>query len=384
VYRGGRSRGPVKPLRPKEGDSSGGGRFRGSNGDGYAGAPEKPRRTRPRWGRWIVALVLLVVLFFVVWALLGYFAFRGGVQRANDRLPKSAARALAAQDGALWTNETNILVLGADVGNGNRTGRGRSDSILLVHTDPDHHRVAQLSIPRDLRVTIPGHGEDKVNAAYSIGGPALAIRTVQNVTGLPINHVVLVNFRTFDDVVNALGGVTVNVKKPILSKFDCPYGTPARCQRWPGWRFHKGVQTLNGRRALVYSRVRENKLDPGASDFTRAQNQQQVTQAIADKVVSFRSFLHMPFIGGKLVKPLSTDLSANDIIELGWVKFRAPTSQTIYCHLGGTIGDVGGASVILGSEDNANVIQMVLGKSAPQPPPPGNPFNPGCTVGKAG
>jgi LCP family protein required for cell wall assembly len=330
-----------------------------------------------------VGFILLVVLLFVVWAVLGYLAFRSGVKEANERLPENVERALAPQEGALWTNPTNILVLGADVGYGGREGTGRSDSILVIRTDPDEHRIAQLAIPRDLRVQIPGHGEDRINAAYSYGGPALAIRTVESVTGLEINHVVLVDLGTFDDVVDALGGITVNVKNPILSKFECPRSTPAKCERWDGWSFRKGEQELNGRRALVYARVRKNELDPSDNDVTRGERQQQVTQAIADKVVSFYGFTRMPFVGDDLVKPLATDLSATDIIQLGWVKFRAPASQTLSCHLGGSLADIGGASVILGSEDNPEVIQMVLGESAPQPSPPGQPLEPGCRVGAA-
>ena len=226
---------------------------------------------------------------------------------------------------------------------------------------------------------IPGQGEDRINAAYSLGGPALAIRTVESVTGLQINHVVLVDLGSFDDVVDAIGGVTVDVKKPILSKFECPLSTPARCQRWEGWRFQKGEQELNGRRALVYSRVRKNELDPSENDATRIERQQEVTQAIEDKVTGFYGFTRMPFFGDDLVKPLATDLSANEIVQLGWVRFRA--SQTLSCRLGGSIADIGGASVILGSEDNAEVIQMVLGESAPQPSPPGQPLEPGCRVG---
>ena len=72
---------------------------------------------------------------------------------------------------------------------------------MLIHTDPDDHRLSLLSIPRDLRVTIPGRGEDKVNAAYSLGGPALAIKTVTNLTGLPVNHVMVVDFKSFGEVV---------------------------------------------------------------------------------------------------------------------------------------------------------------------------------------
>ncbi len=385
VYRGGRSRGPIKPLRPKPAPPREERGAWGDDGDGYAGTHEAPApRKRRRWGRWVLGVVLFLVILLAVWLLLGYLAFRSGVKEANDRLPPAAERALSPQEGALWTNPTNILVLGADVGAAGRTGTGRADSILVVHTDPDDHRIAQLSIPRDLRVQIPGHGEDRINAAYALGGPALAIRTVQNVTGLAINHVVLVDLATFGDVVDAVGGITVNVKKPILSKFECPFGTPARCQEWPGWRFRKGEQELNGRRALIYSRVRKNELDPSDSDLTRGERQQQVTQAISNKVVGFYGFSRMPFMGDDLVKPLATDLSANEIIQLGWVKFRAPASQSLSCHLGGSLADIGGASVILGSEDNAEVIQMILGESAPQPSPPGQPLEPGCRVGGPG
>jgi LCP family protein required for cell wall assembly len=378
VYRGGRSRGPAKPLRPKEEPARTPDRRGDGDGYAYSGAGEPGSRKRRPWGRWILAFALLVVLLFVVWAVLGYLAFRSGVKEANERLPENVERVLAPQEGALWTNPTNTLVLGADVGRGNRSGPGRSDSILVIRTDPDEHRIAQLAIPRDLRVQIPGHGEDRVNAAYALGGPALAVRTAESLTGLEINHVVLVDLGTFDDVVDAIGGVTIDVKEPILSKFECPRSSPAECQEWKGWRFRKGEQELNGRRALVYARVRKNELDPSDSDVTRGERQQQVTQAMADKVVSFYGFTRMPFVGDDLVKPMATDLSANEIIQLGWVKFRA--SQTLSCHLGGSLADIGGASVILGSEDNAEVIQMVLGESAPQPSPPGQPLEPGCRV----
>ena len=90
-------------------------------------------------------------------------------------------------------------MLGADVGANrkDRAGRGRSDSIMLLRTDPDDHRLSFLSIPRDLRVEIPGYGADKINAAYQFGGPALAVQTVAALTGMPVNHIVVVDFATF-------------------------------------------------------------------------------------------------------------------------------------------------------------------------------------------
>ena len=378
VYRGGRAKGPIRPESLKED-------IKGRDGDAYAYKGPKRARKPRRWRRGILFVVLGVVLLFFVWALLGYLAFRSGMKDANKRLDPLAARALAPQEGLMLSNASNILVLGADTGSKSRRGtQGRSDSIVLIRTDPDHHRIALLSIPRDLRVDIPRHGEEKINAAYAFGGPTLAIKTVERVTGLPINHVVVVDFGTFGEVVDALGGVSVNVPHPILSnKFECPKHTKAACARWPGWRFRKGEQTMDGHRALIYSRIRENQLNPSESDFTRGERQQAVIQAIADEVTSFGTFIKAPFIGDDLVSPLATDLSAAQVLQLGWVKRRTPSSGWLRCRLGGTIANLGGVSYVIASEENVSVIAMITGKTAPQPPPPGSGlFGPGCLVGK--
>lgn len=385
VYRGGRAKGPVprqeprdapkKERRPRRPDAK---------ADAYARPPVPRRRRARRWLRVGLIVLLVALLGLAVWGLLGYLAFRSGVEDANERLDSRAHRALAPQNGLLLSNPSTTLVLGTDEGP-RRQGPFRSDAIMIVRTDPDENRIALLSIPRDLRVDIPGRGLDKVNAAYAYGGSTLAIRTVQNLTGIPINHVVVVNFAEFEEVIDALGGVTVTVPGRILSnKFECPYATPARCDRWEGWRFRRGEQEMDGRRALIYSRVRQNKLDPSENDITRGERQQAVVQALADEVTSVSTFLRMPFIGDDLVKPLATDLSANELIQLGWVEYRTPASGTLRCRLGGTISSLNGQSVILGTEENASVIAMVTGESAPQPPPPGSgTFGPGCEVGRS-
>jgi LCP family protein required for cell wall assembly len=378
VYKGGRAKGPIRhePLKHEDG---------GSDGDAYAYKGPKPARKPRRWRRRILWVLVGLIVLALVWALLGYLAFRRGVKDANKRLDPLAARALTPQDGLMLSNASNTLVLGVDVGSKSRQGtQGRSDSIVLVRTDPDHHRIALVSIPRDLRVEILRHGEQKINAAYAFGGATLAIKTVERVTGLPINHVVVVDFSTFGEVVDALGGITVNVPKPILSnKFECPRATQAACARWPGWRFRKGEQEMDGHTALIYSRIRENQLDPSENDFTRGGRQQAVIQAIADKVTSFNTFIRAPFIADDLVRPLATDLSAAQILQLAWVKRRTPSSGWLRCRLGGTIADIGGVSYVIGSEENVSVIAMITGKTAPQPPLPGSGlFGPGCLVGK--
>lgn len=384
VYRGGRTKGPVPRETARETPGK-----RARRADGKGDAYARPKTRRPGRGRrWLrIGLVVLLALFLLVsvWSLLGYLAFRSGVKEANDRLDSRAYRALAPQDGLLLSNPSTTLVLGTDEGP-DRTGPFRSDAIMLVRTDPDEHRLALLSIPRDLRVDIPGEGLDKVNAAYAFGGPTLAIRTVQNLTGIPINHVVVVDFTEFREVIDALGGITVTVPERILSnKFECPRATAAECARWPGWRFRRGEQEMNGKRALVYARIRQNQLNPADNDITRGERQQAVIQAMADEVTSFGTFLRLPFIGDDLVNPLATDLSANELVQLGWVKYRTPSSGLLRCRLGGTIADLEGQSFIVGTEENASVIAMVTGESAPQPPRPGSGvFGPGCRVGKVG
>lgn len=378
VYKGGRAKGPIRhePLGERA--------VRRDGGKADYRGPKPARSRRPRWRRRVVLLLGLVLLLAVVWGVLGYLAFRSGVKQANARLDPRAARALAPQGGLLMSTPANILLLGADVGGARAQGPARSDAIVILRTDPGEGRMAMLSIPRDLRVEVPGYGTDKINAAYSIGGPTLALKTVESVTGLRMNHIVVVDFSTFGQVVDALGGITVSVPNRIVSnRFDCPFGTKARCDRWPGWRFRAGEQELDGQRALIYARIRENRLDPSENDFTRGERQQQVIQAIVDDTVGFRTYLRGPLIGDELVRPLATDLSAAQLVQLAWVKFRTPEGGQLRCRLGGTIADIGGSSYVVGSEENASVIAMITGETAPQPPPPGSgPFGPGCRVGR--
>jgi LCP family protein required for cell wall assembly len=376
VYRGGRTKGKVPlqrradaPRRPSA----------GPDGDGRGRDPVRRRpRRRWSWKRRIGIGVLVLVLFLIVWGVVGYLSVRGGVKDANARLSPGAGATLAKQDGLLLSHSSNILLLGTDhSANESRTGLRHSDSIMLLRTDPSRHRLTFLSIPRDLRVSIPGYGEDKINAAFQIGGAPLAIRTVAGFTGVPINHVVIIDFGEFEKLIDAVGGVDINVPAPIQSdKFDCPYSA-TRCQSWDGWHFRAGTQHMNARRALIYSRIRVNQLNPAENDLTRGERQQAVTQAVLGKLASVGSFFRLPFSGGDMVKPLTTDLTTNQLMQLAWVKWRA--GHTLRCRLGGS--DQGGG-FITGNEDNLAVIQMVLGNSAPQPPRPGSgPYGPGCISG---
>ncbi|HEY3612725.1 MAG TPA: LCP family protein [Gaiellales bacterium] len=325
--------------------------------------PRTPRRRR-RWGRLVTLTVVGVLVVLVAWIGYGYWQYRGSLNDANGRVD-AGTRAALTPGGSLLSDPSTTLVLGSD--RRSDSGPGRSDSILLVRVDPARNRIAQLSIPRDLRVTIPGHGDDRINVAYALGGPALAIRTVQALTGIPINHVVLVDFAGFRDLVDALGGVTIdNPEKIISNSFD---GHP--------WRFSRGKLHLDGRHALAYARVRENTANPADNDLTRGLRQQRVLQSIAHGLASPKTLFHLPSVGRSIGKPLTTDLTANDVLELGWRQMRI--GSTLHCHLGGTITSVGGASELIGGDENRRVILAVLGTSAPVAAVQGDTFAAGCT-----
>jgi LCP family protein required for cell wall assembly len=361
VYRGGRVKGKVPSLPKPEQSERRERRFRLS-----------PSR---RWLRWIPAGLAVLLVFVLAWALASYFQFRDGVSAANKRLDRKTRQVLDDQHG----DASDILLLGTDHARlAGRESANRADSITLVRVDSGHHRIAYLSIPRDLRAAIPGYGTSKVNTAMQVGGTALAVRTIRDLTGLPINHVVIIDFSQFEDLIDKLGGIDVNVPERIVSKFDCPYSTNERCSRWDGWRFAKGKQHMDGHRALIYSRVRKNKLNPADTDFSRAEHNQQVLQAVAGKMTSFWTLVKLPFIGDDLLAPVATDLSTHSFISLGWTKLRSSSGRTLHCRLG---GEPSGGEIVP-QEENRNVIAMVIGDSAPQPPIPGSgPFGPGCVEG---
>ncbi|MFN2469745.1 MAG: LCP family protein [Gaiellaceae bacterium] len=374
VYRAGRVKGNV-PTLPKAERSAP--RRAGTSNGRYTGpGPARPRKRR-RYRRYLLGAVLLLLVLLVAWAVTSYLAVRSGVETANGRLGQRARATLMPQEGSLLTSVSYVLLLGTDSAPG-REGLRHSDSIMLLRTDPDHNRMSYLSIPRDLRVEVPGHGSEKVNVAFQIGGAPLAVRTVRDL-GLPVNHVVIVDMRRFGELIDAVGGVTVDVPRPILSKFECPLKTTEQCTTWPGWRFRKGPQEMNGRRARIYARVRKNQLDPAESDITRAARQQQIMQALTHEMTSLGTIIRLPWMGEDLAKPLATDLSAGELLELGWRRFRTGEESTLHCRLGGTPS---GGYLLPEADDIAEVISMFTGRSASQPPAPGQPYAGGCRLGR--
>ena len=146
----------------------------------------------------------------------------------------------------------NILVLGSDRRKGMAGDKGRSDSIMLIRIDPRTKSISMLSIPRDLRVEIPGWGTDRINAAYSDGGAALSVSTFKTLTGLPVNHFIDINFIGFIDIVDYLGGVYIDV--------DRQYFNNTAVTGYSSIDLAAGYQRLNGHDALSFVRYRHDQL----------------------------------------------------------------------------------------------------------------------------
>jgi polyisoprenyl-teichoic acid--peptidoglycan teichoic acid transferase len=329
-------------------------------------SPQDRRRRRRRIRRIVTGVVGLLLIVLVGWVALGYLAFRSAVSEANRRLDTKypgTRRSLATSKGSILSTPTDIVVFGAD-----RTGH--SDSIQIIRTDPSRHLVSTLSVPRDLRVEIAGHGIQKINAAYTLGGPRLAASVVAAYTGLPLQHVVVVDFIGFRDLIDAVGGVTVQSPEKILStSFDGHV-----------YRFAKGSIHLDGKHALAYARVRKNRLNASDSDVSRGGRQQQVLAGLRSQLVSPLSLFRLRSIGSAIGKPLATDLTANELLELGWVEFRG--QRSLHCNLGGTPVDAGGASYLSGDPDgNRRVIAEFTGRTAIQPVSRKQVFAPACRTG---
>jgi LCP family protein required for cell wall assembly len=269
--------------------------------------PDEPReRKRITPGRVFKWLALAVG----GWLLLSLVLFLVSAQ-IQDGVSADAENALSK--GGSMLGGTNILVLGSDARTGesideSAVGPSRADTIMIVHAGLGG--VRKLSIPRDTRADIPGHGSSKINAAYALGGPALTIQTVENFmgNGLKINHLVEVDFKDFPAFIDSLGGITVNNKTKICS--------PPFDNFWKGIHFRKGELHLGGTRALGYARVRKNPCAPAEDDRARAARQQEVLRAMGAQAKSPGTFVRLPWVSWQAPKALKTDMKGPSLMGL--------------------------------------------------------------------
>jgi LCP family protein required for cell wall assembly len=281
-------------------------RRRASRSRGEDDEPREPRSPKgPLWRR----IVKWVAVAVGAWLLLSLVIFMISAQLA-DGVSEETENALSS-GGSLLTGST-ILVLGSDerpedtLEPGAAGAPSRADSIMLLRVA--FGSVRKLSILRDSPAAIPGHGTQKINAAYAFGGAPLMIETIEGFlgNGLEINHIVEVNFEDFPDFIDALGGIDVELDNCLRSN---SFGGKRL-------RLSKGEHHLDGKRALQFARVRQNECNITEDDRARAARQQQVMNAIRSQIVSPSTFFRLPLVSWEAPRAIRSDLKGPGLLAL--------------------------------------------------------------------
>jgi polyisoprenyl-teichoic acid--peptidoglycan teichoic acid transferase len=232
-----------------------------------------------------------------------------------------------------------ILAVGSDARPGEDMTHTRGDALQLIGMNTRTGAAAAIGVPRDSYVGIAGHGSDKINASLYYGGPQLLGRTVGDLVGIRPDYVFVSRFKYFIAMVNDIGGITVD--NPVA--FDDPYLRPKG--------FEKGRIHLNGYDAMAFSRIRHNLL---RGDFDRSANQQRTLRGIQARV---RARAHEPgFIERgvlTVMQHLHTDLPPTELFRLAQAVAQVDPGKITTCVVQGSIGDIGGASVVLPFTDQA-------------------------------
>ncbi|RKP48771.1 LytR family transcriptional regulator [Cohnella endophytica] len=312
--------------------------------------------------RWKYTLFSLLGLLLIAFCFIGWKAY--GTYREMDQIHKPKEQSRFGQFEAKpeykppeWegSERVNVLLMGGDE-RGLRKGEvARSDSMLVVSFDPTSKKIHLFSVLRDTYVDIPGYKPNRINAAITLGGPELAMKTIGNLTGLDIQYYVYVDFQGFIKLVDSVGGVDFYVEK------DMKYSDAADGHVYD-INLKKGQQHLDGDHALQYVRFRHDKL----SDFTRTERQRAFLKAIANKLESGWNLIKLPDILGEVTPYMESNMSAKDMLKLaslGYKSHQAGSAQLPPMEL---VEDkvVGGSSVLGVKNEDAlkGYVQEVLAK----------------------
>ena len=213
----------------------------------------------------------------------------------DDKPTEKKAARMASPD------KTVVMLMGVDEREGDV---GRSDTLMIATLDAKKHKAAILSVPRDTRVKIKGHGFDKINAAYAYGGHRLTQSTVEDLLGVEMEHYVIINVNAFTKIIDAIGGIDINVEKRMY------YEDPWDDNGGLVINLYPGQQHMDGKTAITYVRYRDEEGDIG-----RITRQQKFMKAVMDKLTSPSIIPRIPSIIGEVVDSINTDLSVKQMIE---------------------------------------------------------------------
>ncbi|MCL4378355.1 MAG: LCP family protein [Actinobacteria bacterium] len=203
-------------------------------------------------------------------------------------------------------DSVNILILGDDSAFDRPGGRvnGRTDIIIIFHLNLETDEGTIVTIPRDTWVSIPGHGDGKINGAHAIGGNELTVKTIEELSGLKIDNYIITDFDGFKPLIDFLGGVTVEVKENLSDSFS-------------GCYLNKGIHHLNGEQALALCRNRHRNGEPGQQGgaFAREREAAKVILALYDQQTTFEKFIKMPVFVNYFLNYVWTDFTFEDVIK---------------------------------------------------------------------
>jgi len=325
----------------------------------YVADPTRPMR-RPLWLRifkWFV-LVLVVCASLAAGAAASVVQHAAGQIAKNDPQEVQAARSQLAS--APSGHPVNIMIVGSD-GAPVRQG-ARSDTLMVVRLDPQTGSISMLSVPRDLLVTIPGYGPNKINAAYSFGGAKLSLEVTKQLLGIPINDFIVLNFDGFKQVVNKLGGAYLMI--------DHRYYNNTAVTDYASIDIQPGYQLLNGANTLSWVRYRHDQ----NGDFTRIVRQQiflrEMKREIAGsaRISSLPRFLSvMDIISHNMVSDISSLSKLYDLLTLA---LQLNTTHIYQTHIAGSTPTINGVDYVTATQQQVAtaVHQFLYPKQAPAQP----------------
>lgn len=278
----------------------------------------RQRKAKEKKGLQIVfGAVAAILVMTVIYC--GYLVFSDSLW--SSKLQNSTKQ---ADESSSFSQQLNIVVMGVDK---REEDVGRSDTLFLVSIDPKTHKVFQLSIPRDTRVRIPGYGWDKINHAYAYGGKDLTVETVEDFLGVKVHHAVEIDFHGFYRIVDAIGGVDIDVEKRMYYEdpWDEDGGLVIDLQ--------PGMQHMDGKTAITYVRYRDEEGDIG-----RIERQQKFMRAVIEKVSSPGIITRLPAIISEVSSAVETDLSTLELLNLGRF-FKESKDQGLQTNMGMVPGE---------------------------------------------
>jgi LCP family protein required for cell wall assembly len=300
--------------------------LRGEQEDAFTPGREPPDGDRGpgtgrRWfGRrftWKRGLAYLAIAI-VAWLLLSFVLFMISAETHAGNLPNGAESQLSS-GGPILTSANTVLVLGLD--NRPTSGAGskepganfsetdaNTDTIMLWRIGGGVSR--RLSIPRDTLVEIPGHGQSKINAAWAYGGPALALKVIKQFTGIQINHLIVVDLANFPKFIDDIGGITIHTGRVCSSIAGGSSDGGFTLNLEPG------VHHLNGLQTELLARTRENSCNAASNDLTREAVQQQILNGIKSQLLTFHTFLHLPWAAWDAPGVVQTDMGGLSLMQL--------------------------------------------------------------------